>query len=40
MQTGGVGHGGDDGEGLSSVLGVQLLFYGREEAVQVDVQES
>jgi hypothetical protein len=38
--AGGVGHGGDDGEGPTSVLRVQLLFYRREEAVQVDVQEA
>src|SRR5260370_33048331 len=37
--AGGVGHGGDHGKGPASVLRVQLLFYRREEAVQVDVEE-
>src|ERR1700730_15975911 len=35
-----VGHGGNYGEGPAAVLRVQLLFYRREEAVQVDVQEA
>jgi len=34
---GGVGEGGDDGEGFAAVFGVELLLYGREEAVEVDV---
>ncbi len=37
--AGGVGHGGDYGEGLAAVLGVELLLDGREEAVEVDVEE-
>ena len=37
---GGVGHGGDDGEGLSAVLGVKLLLDRREEGVEVDVEEA
>lgn len=37
--NGGVGHGGDDGEGFAAVFGVELLFDGREEAVEVDVEE-
>ena len=36
---GGVGHGGDDGEGFAAVFGVELLFDGREKAVEVDVEE-
>ncbi len=36
---GGVGEGGDDGEGLAAVFGVELLLDGREEAVEVDVEE-
>ncbi len=39
MQTGGVGEGGDDGEGFAAVFGVELLLDGREEAVEVDVEE-
>ena len=35
----GVGHGGDDGERFSTVLFVDLLLDGREEAVEVDVEE-
>ena len=37
--AGGVGHGGDDGEGVAAVFGMELLFDGREEAVEVDVEE-
>ena len=37
--TGGVGHGGDDSERLAAILLVDLLFDGRKEAVQVDVEE-
>ncbi len=37
--AGGVGHGGDDGERLAAVFGVELLLDRREEAVEVDVQE-
>ena len=36
---GGVGEGGDYGEGFAAVFGVKLLFDGREEAVEVDVEE-
>ena len=36
--AGGVGHGGDYGEGFASIFLVELLLYGREEAVEVDVQ--
>ena len=36
---GGVGHGGDDGERFAAVLLVKLLLDGREEAVEVDVEE-
>ena len=39
-EGGGVGHGWDDAGGLAAVLGVELLFYGGEEAVEVDVQEA
>ena len=38
--AGGVGHSGNNGEGFSAVLRVELLFDGREEAVQVDVEEA
>jgi hypothetical protein len=38
--AGGVGHGGYDGERLSAVLLVELLFDGREEAVEVDVEKA
>ncbi len=38
-EGGGVGHGGDDAGGLAAVLGMELLFDGREEAVEVDVEE-
>ncbi len=37
--AGGVGHGGDDGERFAAVLGVELLLDGREEAVEIDVEE-
>ena len=37
--AGGVGEGGDDGEGLAAVFGVELLLDRREEAVEVDVEE-
>ena len=37
--AGGVGHGGDDGEGFVAVLGVELLLDGGKEAVEVDVEE-
>jgi hypothetical protein len=37
---GGVGEGGDDGERFSAIRFVELLLDGREEAVQVDVQEA
>ncbi len=36
---GGVGHGGDDGEGAATIFRVELLLDRGEEAVQVDVQE-
>jgi hypothetical protein len=36
----GVGHGAADAEGLASVLGVELLLDGREEAVEIDVEEA
>ena len=39
MQGGGVGHGGDDAGGFVAVLGMKLLFDGRKEAVEVDVEE-
>ena len=38
-EGGGVGHGGDDAGGLVAELGMDLLFYRREEAVEVDVEE-
>ena len=38
--AGGIGHRGDYGERPVSILRVQLLFYRREETVQVDVQET
>ena len=38
--AGGVGHGGDDGEGLAAILGVELLLDRREERVEVDVEEA
>ncbi len=38
--AGGVGHGGDDGERLAAILGVQLLLDRGEEGVEVDVQEA
>ncbi len=38
-EGGGVGQGGDDAGGLVAVLGMELLFYGRKEAVEVDVEE-
>jgi hypothetical protein len=34
-----VGEGGDNGEGFAAVFGVELLLDGREEAVQVDMEE-
>ena len=37
--AGGVGVGGDDGEGAVAVFGVKLLLDGGKEAVEVDVQE-
>jgi hypothetical protein len=36
--NGGIGEGGDYGEGFSAVLRVELLFDGRKEAVEVDVK--
>jgi hypothetical protein len=36
--TSGVGHGGDDSERLAAIFLVELLFDGREEAIQVDVE--
>ena len=36
---GGVGEGGDDGEGFAAVFRMELLLYRREEAVEVDVEE-
>jgi len=38
-EGGGVGHGGDDAGRAVAVFGVELLFYRREEAVEVDVEE-
>ena len=38
--AGGVRHGGNHRQWPAPVLRVQLLFYRREEAVQVDVQEA
>ena len=38
-EGGGVGHGGDDAGGVVAVLGMELLLYRREEAVEVDVEE-
>ena len=37
--AGGVGVGGDDGEGTVAVLGVKLLLDRRKERVEVDVEE-
>ncbi len=36
----GIGHGAGDAEGLAAVFGVQLLLDGREEAVEIDVEEA
>jgi hypothetical protein len=35
----GIGHGAADADGLASELGVKLLFDGREEAIEIDVEE-
>ena len=39
-EGGGVGQGGNDAGGLVAVLGMELLLYRREEAVEVDVEEA
>ena len=37
---GGVGHRGNDGDGFSAKLGVELLFDGREVAVEIEEHRS
>ena len=36
--AGGVGEGGDDGDGAAAILGVELLLDRGEEAVEIDVE--